>query len=50
MDKKTSVFRGTTNDNIDTKKIYDIAILGIIEFYNDFPQIKTVTFSSIMFR
>ncbi len=48
--KKTSVFRGTTNDNIDTKKIYDIAILGIIEFYNDFPQIKTVTFSSIMFR
>lgn len=47
---KTSIFRGTAKDNIDEEKIYDIAVLGEIEFYNDFPQIKTTNFSAIMFR
>ena len=48
--KKTSIFRGIIQDNIDEEKIYDIAVLGEIEFYNDFPQIKTTTYDSIMFR
>ena len=48
--KKTSIFRGITKDNIDEEKIYDIAVLGEIEFYNGFPQIKTAKYDSIMFR
>ena len=42
--KKTSIFRGIIQDNIDEEKIYDIAVLGEIVFYNDFPQIKTATY------
>lgn len=47
---KTSIFRGVARDEIDENKIYDIAVLGCIEFYKGFPQIGTETFSSIMFR
>lgn len=48
--KKTSIFRGITQDNVDEEKNYDIAVLGEIEFYNGFPQIKTTSFFSIMLR
>ena len=47
---KTSIFRGVARDEIDENKIYDIAVLGYLEFYKGFPQIRTETFSSIMFR
>ena len=48
--KKTSIFRGRTRDNIFEENIYDIAIIGEIEFYKNFPQIKTITTHSIMYR
>lgn len=48
--KKTSIFRGKIKDKIDENKTYDIAVLGCIEFYKDFPQIRSANFSSIMFR
>lgn len=47
---KTTIFRNTIKDKIDEDRIYDIAILGYLKFYGDFPQIMTETFSSIMFR
>lgn len=48
--KKTSVFRGTIPENIDEEKNYYIAVLGEIEFYKGFPQIKTTSFDAIMLR
>ena len=48
--KKTSVFRGIIQDNIDEEKYYYIAVLGEIEFYKGFPQIKTTSFDAIMLR
>lgn len=48
--KKTSIFRGTIRDNICEENIYDIAVIGEIEFYKNFPQIKTITSHSIMYR
>lgn len=48
--RKTSIYRGTAKDDIDEEKIYEIAILGEIVFYNSFLQIKTVGFNSIMYR
>lgn len=47
---KTSIFRGTTRDDICEENTYDIAVLGEIEFYKDFPQIKPINFHSIMYR
>ncbi len=47
---KTNIFRGYIKDEIDEKAIYDIALLGHIEFYNGNPEIKTETLLSIMFR
>lgn len=47
---KTSIFRGKTRDNICEENIYDIAVLGEIDFYNKFPQIKTINFHSIKYR
>lgn len=47
---KTSIFRGRTRDNICEENIYDIAVLGEIDFYNKFPQINTINFHSIMYR
>lgn len=46
---KIGIFRGKINDNIDENKIYNIAI-GHLEFYNNHPQIKTETISSILYR
>ncbi|MBP3277017.1 hypothetical protein [Kandleria sp.] len=48
--KKTSIFRNRNKDDIDTERIYDIAVLGKIEFYKNFPQIKTLDFDYIKFR
>ena len=48
--RKTSIYRDIIKDKIDPEKFYDIAVLGEINFYNGFPQIKTVTFNSIMLR
>lgn len=47
---KTTIYRGQNKDEIDQHQNYDLAIIGQIEFYNNHPQIKTVSSSSIMFR
>ncbi|MCC3175029.1 hypothetical protein K4I02_0924 [Streptococcus gordonii] len=47
---KTTIYRGKNKDEIDQHQNYDLAIIGQIEFYNNHPQIKTVSSSSIMFR
>jgi hypothetical protein len=47
---KTTIYRGKNKDKIDQHQNYDLAIIGQIEFYNNHPQIKTVSSSSIMFR
>lgn len=47
---KTSIFRGMAQDDIDENTTYDLAVLGHLEFYNDFPQIVTESFTSILYR
>ena len=47
---KIKVFRAKIKDNIDIDIIYDIAIFGRVEFYKDYPQIKTEKLNSIKFR
>ena len=48
--RKTSIFRGMAQDAIDENTTYDLAVLGHLEFYNDFPQIVTESFTSILYR
>ena len=48
--RKTSIFRGMAQDAIDENTTYDLAVLGCLEFYNDFPQIVTESFTSILYR
>ena len=48
--KKTSIFRGIEQDDIDENTTYDLAVLGHLEFYNNFPQIVTESFTSILYR
>lgn len=48
--KKTQVFRARKEDKIDENLIYDIAILGHIEFYRNNPQIKSEKLDSILIR
>jgi len=48
--RKTSIFRGMAQDVIDENKTYDLAVLGHLEFYKNFPQIVTESFSSILYR
>lgn len=47
---KTQIFRGITKDAIDENQVYALAVFGHIEFYHGYPQIKTETFDSILFR
>ena len=47
---KTTIYRGKNKEKVDQHHNYDLAIIGQIEFYNNHPQIKTVSSSSIMFR
>lgn len=48
--RKTSIFRGMAQDVIDENTTYDLAVLGHLEFYKNFPQIVTESFSSILYR
>lgn len=48
---KTKVFCERFEDKIDETKEYDIAILGYLDFsYGSTPEIKTVKFSSLLYR
>ena len=47
---KTSIFRGMAQDDIDENTTYDLAVLGHLEFYNDFSQIVTESWTSILYR
>lgn len=47
---KTSIFRGMAQDAIDENTTYDLAVLGHLEFYNDFSQIVTESWTSILYR
>ena len=48
--RKTSIFRGMAQDVIDENTTYDLAVLGHLEFYKNFPQIVTESFASILYR
>lgn len=48
--RKTSIFRGMAQDVIDEHTTYDLAVLGHLEFYKNFPQIVTESFASILYR
>lgn len=48
--RKTSIFRGMAQDVIDENTTYDLAVLGHLEFYKNFPQIVTESFTSILYR
>lgn len=48
--KKTSIFRGMAQDDIDENTTYDLAVLGHLEFYNNLPQIVTESWTSILYR
>ncbi|QLB12925.1 hypothetical protein EV697_102401 [Bisgaardia hudsonensis] len=47
---KTNIYRNTIKDDIDENAIYQIAIFGHIEFYKEYPQIKSENLYSIFFR
>lgn len=48
--RKTSIFRGMAQDVIDENTTYDLAVLGHLEFYKNFPQIVTESFAAILYR
>lgn len=48
--RKTSIFRGMAQDVIDEHTTYDLAVLGHLEFYKNFPQIVTESFAAILYR
>lgn len=48
--RKTSIFRGMAQDVIDEHTTYDLAVLGHLEFYKNFPQIVTESFATILYR
>lgn len=48
--RKTSIFRGMAQDAIDENTTYDLAVLGHLEFYKNFPQIVTESFAAILYR
>ena len=48
--RKTSIFRDLIQDPIDENTTYDLAVLGNLKFYKDFPQIVTESFTSILYR
>ncbi|UUD37110.1 Uncharacterised protein [Mycoplasmopsis californica] len=45
-----SIFRYRNEDQVDENKVYDLAVLGHIEFYKGYPQIRTKNFSDIKWR
>ena len=47
---RTKIFRHTIKDEIDENRIYDLAVFGHIEFFDNKPQLKTETLTSIYFR
>lgn len=48
--KKTSIYRDVIQDPIDENTTYDLAVLGNLKFYKDFPQIVTESFADILYR
>lgn len=48
--RKTSIFRGMAQDVIDEHTTYDLAVLGHLEFYKNFPRIVTESFAAILYR
>lgn len=48
--KKTSIYRDVIQDPIDENTTYDLAVLGNLKFYKDFPQIVTESFAAILYR
>lgn len=48
---KTKVFRGKFQDELDERKVYDIAILGYLDFsYGNTPTIKLAKNNALLYR